>query len=169
MENMKNIEKLVGLAVVGVGAVFAVVVFVLEGLGGGADLGIDLFAAGGHFGYLFQDYGVVDGLVGVFAPGEGAVVLTEDAGHGFYVQVFKMIGNETAGVGLVVFQLGRGQTAQAGNFAVDVVGVGGSVSGDGAPGLGPAGGPGGVGVHDAADLRERPVELAMGGGVGGRV
>ena len=132
-------------------------------------MGVDLFAAGGHFGYFFQDDGVVDGFVGVFAPGEGAVVLTEDAGHGFYVQVFEMAGDETAGVGLVVLQLGRGQTAQAGDFTVDVVGVGGSVTGDGAPGLGPAGGPGGVGVHDAADLWERPVELAVGGGVGGRI
>ena len=45
-KNMKNTKNLVGLAVVGVGAVFAEVVFVLEGLGGGADLGVDLFAAG---------------------------------------------------------------------------------------------------------------------------
>lgn len=108
LENMKNTKNLVGLAVVGVGAVFAVIVFVLEGLGGGAYLRVDLFAAGGHFGYFFQDDGVVDGFVGVFAPGEGAVVLTEDTGHGLYVQVLEMAGDETAGVGLVVRQRRQG-------------------------------------------------------------
>ena len=63
------------LSIVSVSSVFSVVVFVLELLGGGLDPLVDGFCAVGHFGYFFEYYCIVDGFVGVFSSGEGAVVL----------------------------------------------------------------------------------------------
>ena len=67
------------------------------------------------------------------------------------------------------FNLLGSQVPCAWYLPVKVIRMGGAITGKRPSGLGPCSRMRGMGVHDAADLRERPVELAMGGGVGGRV
>ena len=115
---------------------------------------------------------MVDGLGRVLAPGEGAVAVADDRGHGDGVDAAFLEGldDDVAGVELIALvQLLLRQVARAGDRAVKVVGVGGAEAGDVLPGLGPADGVGAVGVDDAADLREGVVEHQMGLGVGGGV
>lgn len=160
------------LSIVSVSSVFSVVVFVLELLGGGLDPLVDGFCAVGHFGYFFEYYCIVDGFVGVFSPGEGAVVFAEYCGYGFgvFVHGFEFIYDEVSGVFFVgLFDFFFGQATQAGYFAVNVVCMGGSIAGDSSSCLGPAGGIGGVGVDDSAYFRECFVKLYVGCGVGGGV
>ena len=59
-----------------------------------------------------------------------------------------------------------GQGTGDGDFAVEVVGVGGAEAGDSTASLGEGYGGAGMGVDDGANLREGEEEAAMGGGVG---
>lgn len=70
---------------------------------------------------------------------------------------------------VVVVDLLRGEGAADGDFAVEVVGVGGAEAGDAAAGLGEDGGVGAVGVADGADGGPGAVEFEVGFGIGGGV
>ena len=142
----------------------------MRGRGGG--VGVDLHGVEGHAGDLLQHHGMVHGLRRVLAPGEGAVVAADHAGHMHGVDVSGLEGlhDDHAGVVLVArIDLLGGQAARAGHGAVEVIGVRGAVAGDVAPGLRPAHRVRAVGVHDAAQLGKRLVEHQMGLGVGGGV
>ena len=142
----------------------------MRGRGGGGT--VYLHGVEGHAGDLLQHHGMVHGLRRVLAPGEGAVVAADHAGHmhGVDIAGFEGLHDDHAGVVLVArVNLLGGQAARAGHGAVEVVGVCGAVAGDVAAGLGPAHRVRAVGVHDAAQLRERLVEHQMGLGVGGGV
>ena len=70
------------LAVGGFGSVFAEVVAVEEGLGDAFAVGAESQGVEGHFGYGFEDYGVVGGVVWVGAPAEGGVAVDQAGGDG---------------------------------------------------------------------------------------
>ena len=61
---------------------FAEVVAVEQGLGDALVAGDEGQGVVGHFGYGFEDYGVVGGVVGVLAPAEGGVAADEAGGDG---------------------------------------------------------------------------------------
>ncbi len=159
-----------GLAVVGVGAVFAEVVFVEDVLGERGEVGVEEEGIEGDAGAHFEGDAVVEGVLGGGAPGEGGVVVLEDGGEveGVEVLLAEGIGDGVAGVGFVVVgDFCGGEGAAEGDGAVEVVGVSGAEAGEGATGLGPAGGGGAVGVADAANAGEGAVEDEVGGGVRG--
>ena len=90
-----------------------------------------------HLRYLFQNDRVVHGVGRVGAPGEGAVVRAEHARDVHRVLTLEGLDDDKAGVLLVLaVNLLCGQASGAGNLAVEVVRVGGSVAGDAASGLG---------------------------------
>ena len=114
------------------------IMFVLERLRSGLNTGIDGFGTVGHFCHLFQHNRVVNGLMGVLSPGKGAVVLAENCRNSNRIlsHRLKFIYNQMTGIfliGLVDFLFG--QTAQAGNFSVNIVRMGGSVAGNAPAGL----------------------------------
>ena len=86
------------LAVVCVSAVFSVVMFVLQLLRRRLVVRIDHLTPGSHLGHLLKNDCVVHGLVGVFSPGKGAVILAEYRRHCFVIFLadLKLIGDQDA-------------------------------------------------------------------------
>ena len=79
---------------------------------------------------------------------------------------FERLDDDLAGILLVILvDFLRRQLPRAGDRAVKVIGVGGAEGGQVAPRLGKGYRVGRVGVHDAAQLREGPVQLEMRFGV----
>ena len=126
----------------------------------------------GEAGDEFEEVGVFHGRGGSLAPGEGSVPCDQDSGDGEGVEfaILKEAGNDGAGIEDVGFlDFGGGERLGDGDFAMEVVSVGGAEAGDGTAGLSPGGGELGVGVDDAADLREFAVEQEVGIEVAGRI
>ncbi len=158
------------LAVGGGGAVFAEVVAIEQGLGDAFGVGAQGEGVESHFGYGFQDYGVVGGFVGVAAPAKGGVAVDEAGGDGERVDSLLLEEGDDGLAGLVdVAGLNRlvGQRWCARYRAVEVVGVGGAEGWDGEAGLGEAGGELRVSVDNGTDGRELSVEEGVGVEVGG--
>ena len=61
---------------------FAEVVAVEEGLGDACAFGVEGEGVVGHFGYGFEDHGVVGGVVWGASPDEGSVAVDETGGNG---------------------------------------------------------------------------------------
>ena len=149
---------------------FAEVVAVEEGLRNAGVVGDQGEGVVGHFGYGFEDYGVVGGVVGVLTPAEGGVAVDEAGGDGEGVDAVELEVVDDGEAGLVDVAAADGFVGEglgAGDGAVEVVGVGGAEGGDGEAGLGEAGGELGVGVDDGADGWEFAVEEGVGVEVGG--
>ena len=129
-------------------------------------------AAEGKAGDVLEAVGVFDGLGGVFAPGEGGVASDKHAGDCNRVQVVltEVLDDDGASVpdvGFGYFVCGEGPGN--GNWAVEIVGMGGAEAGNSAAGLRPGGSKLGVGVNDAADLGKLAIEQGVGVEVAGRV
>ena len=134
----------------------------------GLGIGVDGQGQNCHLCDFFQHNGVVDGLRGVPAPGEGAVAGAEHAGHIHRVDaaVLERLDNDLAGVLLVILvDFLRRQLPRAGDRAVKVIGVGRAEGGQVAPRLGKGHRVDRVGVYDAAQLREGSVQRKMRFGV----
>ena len=134
----------------------------------GQGTGIDGQGQDRHAGDLLEHNGVVYGLRGILAPGEGAVAGAEHTGYIQRIDAagFERLDDDLAGVLLVILvDFLRRQLPRAGDRAVKVIGVGGAEGGQVAPRLGKGYRVGRVGVHDAAQLREGPVQLEMRFGV----
>ena len=117
---------------------FAREVLIQNALWLGGDVGVDQFGQKRHFRDLLGDDGVIDGLRGVLAPGEGAVVPADDGGnmYGVDAALAKGLDDHVSGVALVVcLDLLGCQVARTGNGAVKIIGVGGAVGGDVPTGL----------------------------------
>lgn len=105
----------------------------------GQGTGVDGQGQDRHAGNLLEHNGVVYGLRGIFAPGEGAVAGAEHTGHIQRVDAagFERLDDDLAGVLLVVLvNLSRRQLPRAGDRAVKIVGVGRAKGGQVAPRLG---------------------------------
>jgi len=150
--------------------VFAEVVAVEERFGDSGAFGTKGEGVVGHFGYIFEDYGVVGGFVGRGTPAEGGMAVDEAGGDG---EVIDSLLLEEANDGLASFVdiavLNRliGEWWCDRDGAVEVVGVGGAEGWNGESCLGEAGGELGVGVDDGADGGEFAVEEGVGVEVGG--
>ena len=110
--------------------------------------------------------------MGVLSPGKGAVVLAENCGNSSRIlsHRLKFVHDQMAGIFLIgLVDLLFGQAAQAGNFSVNIVRMGGSVAGNAPAGLRPAGRIGRMGMNDSSDFRECLIKLHMGRGIGGGV
>ena len=124
----------------------------------------------GHLGHFFQHHGVVHGIVGILAPGKGAVVFHQHGGRIVRIDFLEGFHNHIArfllifAENLVLFHIAR-----AGNILVEIIGMGGADVGDILSGLRPGGGIGAMGVHHAADMGESLVQDHVGGRVGGGV
>ena len=82
--------------------------------------------------------------------------------HRIFSHPCKFLHDQPAGILLIGFcNLLRGQTAHARNFPIHVIRMRRSITWNPASRLGPAGGIGGMGMYDSADLRKRPVQLQM--------
>ena len=89
--------------------------------------------------------------------------------EGIDLLVAEGLDNGVAGVALVIFSgFLRGQGAAKRNGAMEMIGMGGAITGQGPPRLGEHGGGGAVRVTDAGDSCKGAVEHQMRGGVGGR-
>jgi hypothetical protein len=158
------------LPVGGLWAVFAEVVTVQEGLRDAGVVGDEGEGVVGHLGDGFEDDGVVGGVVGVLAPGEGSVAGDQAGGDGERVDAVELEVVDDGEAGLVDVAAGDRlirQRLSTGDSPVEVVGVGGAEGGDGEAGLGEAGGELGVGVDDGADGGELAVEQRVRVEVGG--
>lgn len=97
------------------------------------------------------------------------MVFDQHCRNAFDIQILKALHCYKAGVVLVgVLDFLRRHGTCAGDFSVKIIALCSTVSGDTAARLYPAGGPAGMGMHHAADIRERFVKDQMGGQVGGR-
>lgn len=117
------------LTVVGVGAVFAGVVFVEDVGGDGGGRGVEGEGVDGHLGADFEGGAVVETGGGSFAPSEGGVVGKEDGGgfEGVEVEFAETFDNADAGVEFVVgFDFFRSERAGEGDGAEEMVGMGGA-------------------------------------------
>jgi hypothetical protein len=100
------------------------------------------------------------------------VAVLEDAGDGGWVELEVVEGfddGEPCHAFVACGDFVRVEHAADGDFAVEVVGVGGAEAGERATGLGPCGGGGAVGVADACGGGEGAVDFEVGIAVGGRV
>ena len=137
-------------------------VFVLNVLRRGLGIRRDLQRVKRHFRNLLQYHRMINRLGGILSPGERPVIAADDAGHVFRIQParFKRLANDPAGVALVgFFYLFGRERARAGNRALKIIGVRGSVAGNIAPGLRPGHRVRAVRVHNAADRRIGAVQF----------
>lgn len=124
----------------------------------------------GHFGYGFEDYGVVGGIVRVASPGEGGVAVNETCRDGErvdFVLVEVVDDGYSRFVDVAAVDGFVGERLGAGDGPVKVVGVGGAQGGNGETGLGEAGGELRVSMNDGSDGGELTVEESVGIEVGG--
>ena len=136
---------------------FAEVVAVEEGLGDACALGVEGQGVVGHLGYGFEDYGVVGGIVWVASPCERGMAVDEAGRDGQRVDfvLFEVVDDSYACLVDVAAVNGFvGEWWRAGDWAVEVVGVGSAERGDGEAGLGETGCKLGVRVDDGSDGRE---------------
>jgi hypothetical protein len=160
------------LPVGGFGAMFALVM-VFGDVAGEARCGrAQGDGAVSEAGDVFEQVGVFYSCGWGFSPGKGGVAADQDAGDGDGVEApfFEEMCDDCAGVEDVGLRDFVGaQLLGYGNFAVEIVGVGGAEAGDRAASLRPGGGEFGVGVDDAADLRklaiEQKVRIQVAGGI----
>ena len=134
------------------------------------DLGVHEFRDVRHLAEFLEDAGMVDGLRGGGAPGEGAV--TGDKRHGdlggVEIVLLEAVDDLEAGLGLIVVaDAVVGHELRAGDVGREMVRMGGAVQRNGARSLRPAHGERGVRVDDAADGRECLVQFQVGVGVAG--
>ncbi|MPM48543.1 hypothetical protein SDC9_95268 [bioreactor metagenome] len=129
-----------------------------------------------HEGDLLHDYGVVDGVKGISSPAERAMAVDQYAGNRRRVNAVldERLHNDIARIPLVgaVLVVGRtdlrrGHGPGAGNLPIEIVTLRGAHGGNPPSGLRKAGGPAGVGMHDASQLFPRPVQHQMGCRVAG--
>ena len=149
---------------------FAEVVAIEKGLGDSDRVGFQREGVVGHFGYGFEDYGVVGGGVGVSAPDEGGVAVDQAGGDCQGVDFVLVEVRDNGQACLVNVPAADGFVGErfgAWDGAIEVVGVGGAQGWNGEAGLGEAGGELGVGVDDGADGGEFSVEESVGVEVGG--
>jgi hypothetical protein len=153
------------LAVGGLGAVLALVMVFADvgwdGLNGGVEEG----GSESQPSNVFENIGIFDCVGWRFSPCEGGMTGNEDSGYRDGVETLsaKTANDDGAGIANVAggdFLSGESFCDRDGT--VEVVGVGGAKAGNGLAGLGPGGGEFGVGVDDAAYLREFPVKQGMG-------
>src|SRR5574344_2897725 len=114
------------LPVIGVGAVFALVVLVYYIIRKGLGTGIDQDGIQSHLADFFENGAVVDCFCGICAPGEGTVTAYENHVHfGRIETVFaEMTYDEFAGFFFVVaFNGFLRKIRRAGNRGLDVVGM----------------------------------------------
>ena len=100
--------------------------FVLDALGSGSGVRIDLKGQERHLRDFLQNDGMVHRLRGILAPGERAVARANHTGnmHGLDVPAMERFDNHLAGVLLIVLvDLLLRQRACAGIGAVEVIGV----------------------------------------------
>lgn len=169
---LTDVSWLAFLAVGGLGAVLALVVVLADVVGEPCRWSIQSYSAIGEAGDEFEQVGVLDGGGGSFSPGKGRMAGDKDAGDGERIEgaFLEEAGDHCTGVEDVgLFDFGGGERCGDGDFAVEVVGVGGSKAGDGSAGLGPGGGELGMGVDDAADLGKFTIEKQVGVEVAGGV
>ena len=123
-----------------------------------------------HPRQVLEDPRVLHGFCRVLAPGEGPVVPHQHGGDLLRREALLPEGldDHEAGHPLVVLRhLLPRERARDRHVPAEVVGVGGAEAAHREPGLGERGRALGVGVDDAAAGREGPVELEVGGRVGG--
>ena len=123
-----------------------------------------------HLRYLLSDYSMIDSLGGILTPREGTVVLDQ---YGWCVHGVDVVATETVNdyhtcLLLVLGHLRLHHTVGAGNAVVEIVGVGGADVGDVLAGLSPSRGIGAVGMNDAAQFGELPIQYEVGRGVARR-
>ena len=118
------------MPIIRVGSVLPVIVLVLELLGRRLNLGIDPLAAGRHFGHFFNDGGVINGLVRIFAPREHSVVGRKAGGNGDDVFIFKSLVYDLARVDFVLVHFICIEGTRTGDIAIEIVGVRCAVGGD---------------------------------------
>ena len=111
-----------------------------------------------HEGHLFQHGGIVDGLSGITAPGEGSVAVDQNCRNLGGILVRKGFHNDVAGLLLIgPGDFRRSHLPSAGDFTVEVVALSGYQGLNAEACLGEGGGPAGMGVDDAAAVGERPI------------
>jgi len=120
--------------------------------------------AEGEASDVFEDIGMLDGIGWGFSPCERGVSGDQNAGDGEGVKTFGFESADDDCAGIADVGLGDFFGCQRfgyGNGAVEVVGVGCAKAGNGAAGLSPGGSELGMGVDDAADLREFTIETGV--------
>ena len=124
----------------------------------------------GHLGHFLQHYGVVHGIVGILAPGEGTVVFHQHGRCVVRIDFLESFHNHVARF-LLIFakNLSLLHVPRTGNILVEIIGMGGADIGDILSGLCPGGGIGAMGVYHAADVGEGLIQDHVGGRVGGGV
>ena len=124
-------------------------VLILDVLGCGSSVTLDLTGIHRHLGDFLQHHSVVHSLGRALTPGEGAMAGAHDTGgmQRLDAALGQLFDDDLAGILLVVLVdfLG-GEVTGAGHGAIEVIRVGGAVAGDVLTGLSPADSIGAVGV-----------------------
>jgi len=120
--------------------------------------------AEGQPGDVLKDVGVFHGFGGSSAPRKGRMAGNQYPGNSYGIEIFRVKepNDDCTGVpyvGFIDFRSGEGLGDR--NRAVEVVGVGGAETRNGAAGLCPRCGELRMGVDDAADLRKFAVKQSV--------
>ena len=126
------------LAIVGILAMLAQIVLIQQFLLHGFLTGSNRLGMEGHEGQFLQNHSIVDSIVGISAPCEGAMAMNQNSGNIISGLSFEGLDNHVSGFQLILAaDLFRGHLPGTGNFAVEVVAVGSAVGRNAPPSLGP--------------------------------
>ena len=134
-------------------------------------MAVDLLGKEGHARHFLHDHRMINRLRRVFSPGKGSMTAADDGGNMNRVHspLPERLRDDFAGVGLIVlFNFLRRQTPGAGDGAIEIIGVGGAISGDIPASLRPAYGIRAVGMDNAAQFGKGVVQDQVGFGIGRR-
>ena len=130
----------------------------------GLNIGIDKLSPEGHLGNLFNNYGIVNGIMCILAPCEYSVILAQYTRNSDNISVLllEIAYNEPACVGLIsILDFILGKTSYTGTISVDMVRMGCSIAGNASSCLSPACGIVAVSMNHSSKLRESLIEFKM--------
>ena len=116
----------------------------------------------GKLNQMFEDHGIMDGIVDSFAPSERAVAGDEHTGTVQWIATVKGFDDDVAGIDFVIVSnFASVQSASAGDGPMKIIGVSRAESRNGSATLCPGRGKQAVGVNDAAYPAKSAIENKM--------
>ena len=152
------------LSVVSIRTVLSQEMLVLDNLRCRLYSGIQDLGAACHLGNLLENHCVVNCVGCISSPGERSMVGAQNTRYVHRIDASLVEGlddNKACVLLILAVDLVSGQASCAGNLAVEVVCVSGSVAGNAAACLCPGGSPRRMGMYYAANLRERLIIVKM--------
>ena len=134
--------SLIFLPVISICSMLAVVMLILQFLGGRLYLRRENLASCCHLSDFFQNNRIMYCLKAILSPGKRSMAFAEYGRNRLIVPVGKCLRDQTPGIFFLRIKFPAVQPSYAGNFPVNIIGMGGSIAGNPPSCLCPAGCPG---------------------------